>query len=274
MADASAQPPADLLDASKQGSAVHGQTSISSLAADHGRCDTRDGGSSGSPVSDMVAIEGEVSHMEVQASESVPGAPSTPALSTSPNASLSASEFPSSTSLPHILGGAINPGQEAQPSRTHPHAYTDGYPYSRSGPWSSSSPSTSSSYSTPTCLMTTSLIQSKESVYAAVPISSELYIIPKSSRGFQWNGDLFLKPHQRRNLGADHFLNSPGHLSRQTTHYSSDGYSGYNGNSGGSAAHANGQQRNQHHHNQDSSVSVHEIRLDDQEGSGILPSWP
>ncbi|CAO3570221.1 unnamed protein product [Mortierella alpina] len=271
--DASTQPPTDPSDASKQNSSTRAQTSIPSLASEDGRCRARDSDSSCSFVSDIVAADSKVSHMEFQTSLDVHRAPSTPVLSSLPGAPLSAAESPSSTPFPNTLGGGVHPGREARPS--HRHAHTDWNPYSQSGPWSSSSSSsTSSSYSAPSFSMSSSLIQSKESVYAAVPISSELYIIPKSSRGFQWNGDLFLKPHQRRNLGADHFLNSPGHLSRQSTHYSSDGYSGYNGNSGGSGAHMNGQQHNQHHHNQDSSVSVHEIRLDDQEGAGILPSWP
>ncbi|KAG0326495.1 hypothetical protein BG000_001368, partial [Podila horticola] len=53
-------------------------------------------------------------------------------------------------------------------------------------------------------MLMSSIVSSDGSVYAAVPMSSELYIIPKTSRGFQWNGDLFLKPYQRRSLGIDH----------------------------------------------------------------------
>ncbi|KAF8937289.1 hypothetical protein BGZ58_002974 [Dissophora ornata] len=116
------------------------------------------------------------------------------------------------------------------------------------------------------------LILSKESVYAAVPTSSELYIIPKSSRGFHWNGDLFLKPHQRRSLGVDLIFSSASAQQHHAFHE--------NGNSGGNDSPMNGQQQNQHqhhhhhHHSHDTSVAVHEIHLDDQETAGILPSWP
>ncbi|KAF9094747.1 hypothetical protein BGX23_001670 [Mortierella sp. AD031] len=48
-----------------------------------------------------------------------------------------------------------------------------------------------------------SIISTKDAIYSAVPISSELHIFPHSSNGFNWNQDLFLKPHQRRNLGVD-----------------------------------------------------------------------
>ncbi|KAG0283267.1 hypothetical protein BGZ98_006406 [Dissophora globulifera] len=111
------------------------------------------------------------------------------------------------------------------------------------------------------------LILSKESVYAAVPISSELYIIPKSSRGFHWNGDLFLKPHQRRSLGVDLMFSA----SSQQYHAFQE-----NGHSDGGDSHLNEAQPNQQHpsHSHDSSVTVHEIHLDDQETAGILPSWP
>ncbi|KAF9907515.1 hypothetical protein BX616_000407 [Lobosporangium transversale] len=136
---------------------------------------------------------------------------------------------------------------------------------SSSSPITTTTTTTMPSYSSSTLPMP-SIIQSKESVYAAVPISHELYIIPKSSRGFQWNGDLFLKPYQRRSLGVDHMFSSTNH------HYQQQYRDG--GNSSGGIAHTNGQQHNQRHHNQDSSVIVHEIRLDDNETAGILPSWP
>ncbi|KAF9365551.1 hypothetical protein BGX34_009589 [Mortierella sp. NVP85] len=116
----------------------------------------------------------------------------------------------------------------------------------------------------PSALPMSSIIHSNESVYAAVPTSSEVYIIPKSSRGFNWNGDLFLKPHQRRSLGVDHMFTMGG---QQHGNLGS-------GNSSGISSHMNGPQQNQHHHSQDSSIFVHEIRLDDQETAGILPSWP
>jgi hypothetical protein len=115
-------------------------------------------------------------------------------------------------------------------------------------------------------LSMSSIIHSKESVYAAVPVSSELYIIPKSSRGFHWNGDLFLKPHQRRNLGVDYMFGSSS--ASQYTHNSS-----INGHGGG-AGPSDSLHQNQHVHNQDSSVMVHEIRLEEHEIDGILPSWP
>ncbi|KAF9568096.1 hypothetical protein EC968_003116 [Mortierella alpina] len=48
-----------------------------------------------------------------------------------------------------------------------------------------------------------SIIETPDAVYSAVPISSELHIIPRSSKGFNWNQDVFLKPHQRQSLGVD-----------------------------------------------------------------------
>ncbi|KAF9361617.1 hypothetical protein BGX26_001117 [Mortierella sp. AD094] len=85
-----------------------------------------------------------------------------------------------------------------------------------------------------------SIILMPDAVYSAVPVSSELYIIPHASKGFNWNEDLFLKPHQRRSLGVDDM-------------YSTDGLS----TDGGS---------------HDTTVTVHEIRLDDEESQQILPS--
>ncbi|KAG0366134.1 hypothetical protein BGZ54_005751 [Gamsiella multidivaricata] len=89
-----------------------------------------------------------------------------------------------------------------------------------------------------------SIISIPEATYSAVPISSEVHIIPHSSKGFKWNEDLFLRPNQRRNLGVDDL-------------YNSDSSSG--GSSSGSGNH-------------NSSVGVHEIRLDDDESRQILPS--
>ncbi|KAF9921559.1 hypothetical protein FBU30_008376 [Linnemannia zychae] len=137
---------------------------------------------------------------------------------------------------------------------------TSGGTFHRSGYRSFSTPS-AFSYSPPTMSMS-SIIHSKESVYAAVPVSSELYIIPKSSCGFHWNGDLFLKPHQRRSLGIDHMFSS-----------SSASQQSNRGDYGG-AGPSNSQHQNQHIHNQDSYVMVHEIHLDEHEIDGILPSWP
>ncbi|KAI8363227.1 hypothetical protein B0O80DRAFT_492372 [Mortierella sp. GBAus27b] len=136
-----------------------------------------------------------------------------------------------------------------------------GSPHARSTPRPQPPPSTSTLCSS-TVLPMSSIIHSKESVYAAVPTSSEVYIIPKFSRGFDWNGDLFLKPHQRRSLGVDHMFTMVG----QQQHGS--------GNSSGMGSHMNGPQQNHQHQSQDSSIFVHEIRLDDQETAGILPSWP
>ncbi|KAF9438051.1 hypothetical protein BGZ76_010000 [Entomortierella beljakovae] len=82
-----------------------------------------------------------------------------------------------------------------------------------------------------------SVILMSDAVYSAVPVSSELYIIPHSSKGFNWNADNFMKPHQRRTLGVDEMYNA--------------------GDSGSS---------------HDTTVSVHEIRLDDEESQQILPS--
>ncbi|KAI8598026.1 hypothetical protein EDD21DRAFT_418151 [Dissophora ornata] len=83
-----------------------------------------------------------------------------------------------------------------------------------------------------------SIISLPEGVYSAVSVSSELYIIPHSSKGFQWNKDLFMKPHQRRTLGVDDM-------------YSADSGSGSNGDS------------NNDGRTQEPGVFVHEIRLDE-----------
>jgi len=121
-----------------------------------------------------------------------------------------------------------------------------------------SSPASSSTTLSQVTRPTSGLIHLDGSVYAAVPISSEVHIIPKSSRDFQWNGDLFLKPHQRRSLGIDHLFTSGG-----------DRESGELGN-GYSLHRAN----HVHQAALDASVMVHEIRLDDEESACILPSWP
>ncbi|KAF9352703.1 hypothetical protein BGX26_009513 [Mortierella sp. AD094] len=229
---------------------------------------------------ELEMIEGEVSHMVVEARESRGATP--PPLCSSPPESASASSPCSSTSshdepltptapmsslFSSALGGGVHKPSDLQ--ATPSASQNDRNSYNRSGPWSfSSTSSSSSSYTTYSSVPTSSLIRSDESVYAAVPISHELYIIPKSSRGFHWNGDLFLKPHQRRSLGVDHIFNM---ADQQQYHqmYNESG-NGFDGSS-----HGNGLQQNQHRHNQDSSVvMVHEIRLDDQETAGILPSWP
>ncbi|KAF9431385.1 hypothetical protein BGZ76_000372 [Entomortierella beljakovae] len=227
-------------------------------------------------------IEEEVSHMVVEAQDSHQGMTTPPLCSSPPSATphspTSSSDTPltppaqSAPLFSTALGGAqkSNEIQSALGSSTFTTSSSsrstieqgDRLPYSRSNPWSLSS--SSSSYSVPT----SSLIRSDESVYAAVPISHELYIIPKSSRGFHWNGDLFLKPHQRRSLGVDHIFNMADQ--QQYNHPRNENGNGYDGSN-----HGNGLQQNQHRLGQDSSVvQVHEILLDDQETACILPSWP
>ncbi|KAF9402541.1 hypothetical protein BGX21_009696 [Mortierella sp. AD011] len=187
------------------------------------------------------------------------------ASASSPCSSTSSHDEPVSPTAPmpsvfsSALGGGIHKPNDSQASPSS--SQGDKNSYSRSRPWSFS-PASSSSFPT------SSLIRSDESVYAAVPISHELYIIPKSSRGFHWNGDLFLKPHQRRSLGVDHIFNMADQQQyRQMYNETGNDFDG--------SSHGNGLQQNQHHRNQDSSVvTVHEIRLDDQETACILPSWP
>ncbi|KAF9192476.1 hypothetical protein BGZ51_005488 [Haplosporangium sp. Z 767] len=106
---------------------------------------------------------------------------------------------------------------------------------------SSASSSTTSLHEDP------SVISTPEAVYTAVPISSELHIIPHSSKGFNWNQDLFLKPHQRRDLGVDDLHNSDACGS------SSSGSS------------SNGAPR-------DPAIAVHDIQLEEDEAEKILPS--
>ncbi|KAF9173232.1 hypothetical protein BGX20_003765, partial [Mortierella sp. AD010] len=221
---------------------------------------------------ELEMIEGEVSHMVVEAHESREATPPPPcssppesASASSPCSSTSSHDEPVSPTAPmpsvfsSALGGGIHKPNDSQASPSS--SQGDKNSYSRSRPWSFS-PASSSSFPT------SSLIRSDESVYAAVPISHELYIIPKSSRGFHWNGDLFLKPHQRRSLGVDHIFNMADQQQyRQMYNETGNDFDG--------SSHGNGLQQNQHHRNQDSSVvTVHEIRLDDQETACILPSWP
>lgn len=136
----------------------------------------------------------------------------------------------------------------------------------------------SSPTNAPTLLMS-SIISSDGSVYAAVPMSSELYIIPKTSRGFHWNGDLFLKPYQRRNLGIDHLYsghNQPyprGH-GAMGGHEQERHQRPFGGSLPQAIANRQGREERGYHHRQDSSVSVHEIHLEEHEIAGILPSWP
>ncbi|KAG0376321.1 hypothetical protein BGX24_007905 [Mortierella sp. AD032] len=108
-----------------------------------------------------------------------------------------------------------------------------------------------------------SMVSTTDAVYSAVPISSELHIFPHSSKGFNWNQDLFLKPHQRRNLGVDElhsaFNNSVGGVASSRSSSSSNSSS--RSNSSGS-----------NHQGGMSAVRVHEIRLDQLETDQILPS--
>ncbi|KAF9581423.1 hypothetical protein BGW38_001554 [Lunasporangiospora selenospora] len=164
---------------------------------------------------------------------------------------------------------------------SHPSTWTK---YSSSpanlGTPSASSASSATYQGSPTHLTSSLLQPDNESVYAAVPISSEVYIIPKSSRGFHWNGDLFLKPHQRRSLGVDHIFNqgSPRQYSQHSSPQPME--QRYDNGMAESTAAVNGRRtieglsRQLDDHGQDSSVMVHEIRLDDHETAGILPSWP
>ncbi|KAF9125126.1 hypothetical protein BG015_004978 [Linnemannia schmuckeri] len=232
----------------------------------------------------MEEIQDEVSHMAVEANlddaqlttTTTLYQKSTPACSTSTSMTSLASapsrpSMTTSSKKPTGFNTSKAPSLSSTPSEpidSRPsvdRTQASGNTYNRSGHWSFSA-SSAYSYSAPTLSMS-SLIHSKESVYAAVPVSSELYIIPKSSRGFHWNGDLFLKPHQRRSLGVDHMFSSPS--ANQHTNYSNNSNSGYE-----EAGLSIGLHQNQHVHNQDSFVMVHEIRLDEHEIDGILPSWP
>ncbi|KAF8979304.1 hypothetical protein BGZ46_005622 [Entomortierella lignicola] len=85
-----------------------------------------------------------------------------------------------------------------------------------------------------------SIILVPDAVYSAVPVSSELHIIPHASKGFNWNEDLFLKPHQRRSLGVDEMYNADGSSTEGDNH--------------------------------DTAIPVHEIHMDDEESQQILPS--
>lgn len=230
----------------------------------------------------MEEIQDEVSHMVVKTNldgtqstiTTTTSHNSTPVCSTStsltslastpsPASMTSSSKEPAGSNKSKAPSSSSTPSEPIDSRPSVDRTQASGNTYNRSGNWSFST-SPAYAYSAPTLSMS-SLIHSKESVYAAVPVSSELYIIPKSSRGFHWNGDLFLKPHQRRSLGVDHmFSSSSAH--QHTNNSSSSGYGG--------AGPLSGQHHSQHVHNQDSSVMVHEIRLDEHEIDGILPSWP
>ncbi|KAG9062841.1 hypothetical protein KI688_005147 [Linnemannia hyalina] len=106
-----------------------------------------------------------------------------------------------------------------------------------------------------------SMIVTTDAVYSAVPISSELHIFPHSSKGFNWNQDHFLKPHQRRNLGVDEL------------------HSAFNASIGGivrsrssnSTASSNSSSSSTSTSNTGGGIRVHEILLDQEETDQILP---
>ncbi|KAG0054790.1 hypothetical protein BGZ89_002556 [Linnemannia elongata] len=228
----------------------------------------------------MEEIQDEVSHMVVKTNldraqsmtttttshDGTLACSTSMAFTPSPASMTSSSKEPAGSYKARVSSSSSTPGEPIDSRPSVDRTQASGHTYNRSGHWPYST-SSAYSYSAPTLSMS-SLIHSKESVYAAVPVSSELYIIPKSSRGFHWNGDLFLKPHQRRSLGVDHmFSTSSAH--QHTNNSFNDSSSGYGG-----AGPSSGQHQSQHVHNQDSSVMVHEIRLDEHEIDGILPSWP
>ena len=131
--------------------------------------------------------------------------------------------------------------------------------------------SSSSSHSIP---REPTILSFDDAVYSAVPVSSELYIIPFCSKGFNWNADLFLKPHQRRNLGLDDLyrtLSTESRLSSSgstSTSSSSDGST--EATSVDSRPSSSGASNNGHSHG--SAIHVHEIWLSDLDTATILPA--
>lgn len=119
----------------------------------------------------------------------------------------------------------------------------------------------------PSYVIDPSMIVTKDAIYSAVPISSELHIFPHSSKGFNWNQDLFMKPHQRRNLGVDElhsaFNASIGGIVRSGSSSSTISSTTNSSNSSTSASNTGGGM---------SAIRVHEIRLDQEETDQILPS--
>lgn len=112
-----------------------------------------------------------------------------------------------------------------------------------------------------------SMIVTTDAIYSAVPISSELHIFPHSSKGFNWNQDHFLKPHQRRNLGVEElhstFNASIGGIVRSASSSSTASSATNSSSSSTSTSNAGGGM---------SAIRVHEIRLDQEETDQILPS--
>ncbi|KAF9542635.1 hypothetical protein EC957_001769 [Mortierella hygrophila] len=109
-----------------------------------------------------------------------------------------------------------------------------------------------------------SMIVTTDAVYSAVPISSELHIFPHSSKGFNWNQDHFLKPHQRRNLGVDElhsaFNASTGGIVRSGSSSSTASSATNSSSSSTSTSNTGG------------GIRVHEIHLGQEETDQILPS--
>ncbi|CAO3572517.1 unnamed protein product [Mortierella alpina] len=101
--------------------------------------------------------------------------------------------------------------------------------------------SSSAASSTTSLQENPSIIETPDAVYSAVPISSELHIIPRSSKGFNWNQDAFLRPHQRQSLGVDEMYSR------------SEGAAAGSSSSDGSA------------------IPVHEIQLDWKDTDETLP---
>ncbi|KAG0071959.1 hypothetical protein BGZ89_008792 [Linnemannia elongata] len=112
-----------------------------------------------------------------------------------------------------------------------------------------------------------SMIVTTDAIYSAVPISSELHIFPHSSKGFNWNQDHFLKPHQRRNLGVEElhstFNASIRGIVRSASSSSTTSSATNSSSSSTSTSNAGGGM---------SAIRVHEIRLDQEETDQILPS--
>ncbi|KAF9932363.1 hypothetical protein FBU30_008343 [Linnemannia zychae] len=104
-----------------------------------------------------------------------------------------------------------------------------------------------------------SIITTTDAIYSAVPVSSELHIFPHSSKGFNWNQDLFLKPHQRRNLGVDELHSAIDASVGDVASQGGSSSSGRSGNNNSNDGHV-------------SAIRVHEIRLDQCESEKIFPS--
>ncbi|KAF9152785.1 hypothetical protein BG015_004686 [Linnemannia schmuckeri] len=115
-----------------------------------------------------------------------------------------------------------------------------------------------------------SMIVTTDAIYSAVPISSELHIFPHSSKGFNWNQDHFLKPHQRRNLGVDElhsaFNASIGGIVRSESSTSSSSTGTSSSSTGTSSSRSNSNTGGGM-----SAIRVHEIHLDQEETDQILP---